>query len=143
MKDLMSRAAGVMILMGLALPAFIFYNIFFSGPSTPGLAEAVEITEQFNHLAGGDFRVLSVHEAGPTVRARIVLEPPATDDGDMHLRGLNAQYDFQSVLGRDQDLGVVVGETDDAGAFRSLGVIFFSAATQQSRFRRVSAGSSE
>ena len=139
----MSRAAGVMILMGLALPAFIFYSIFFSGPSTPGMSEAVEITGQFDHLAGGDFRVLSVHSAGPTVRAKIVLEPPATDDGDMHLRGLNAQYDFQSVLGRDQDLGVVVGETDEAGAFRSLGVIFYSAATQQSHFRRVAVEPSE
>ena len=139
----MSRAAGVMIFMGLALPAFIIYSIFVSGPSTPGLSEAVEITEQFDHLAGGDFRILSVHSAGPTVRAKIVLEPPATDDGDMHLRGLNAQYDFQSVLGREQDLGVVVGETDEAGSFRSLGMIFFSAATQQSRFRRIAAGPAE
>ena len=139
----MSRAAGVMILMGLALPGFIFYSIFFSGPSIPGISEAVEITEQFDHLAGGDFRVLSVLSAGPTVRARIVLEPPATDDGDMHLRGLNAQYDFQAVLGRDQDLGVLVGENDEAGVFRPLGMIFFSAATQQSHFRRVAAGPSE
>ncbi len=139
----MSRAAGVMILMGLALPGFIFYSIFFSGPSTPGISEAVEITEQFDHLAGGDFRVLSVHSAGPTVQAKITLEPPATDKGDMHLRGLNAQYDFQSVLGRDQDLGVVVGQTDDAGVFRPLGMIFFSAATQQSHFRRVNVGPSE
>jgi hypothetical protein len=132
-----------MILIGLALPGFIFYSIFFSGPSTPGLSEAVEITEQFDHLAGGDFRVLSVHSAGPTVQARIVLEPSATDNGDMHLRGLNAQYDFQAVLGRGQDLGVVVGETDEAGVFRPLGVIFYSAATEQSHFRRVAAGLSE
>jgi hypothetical protein len=132
-----------MILIGLALPGFIFYSIFFAGPSTPGMSEAVEITEQFDHLAGGDFRVLSVHSAGPTVQARIVLEPSATDNGDMHLRGLNAQYDFQAVLGRGQDLGVVVGETDEAGVFRPLGVIFYSAATEQSHFRRVAAGLSE
>ena len=129
--------------MGLALPGFIFYSIFFAGPSTPGMSEPVEITEQFDHLAGGDFRVLSVHSAGPTVQARIVLEPSATDNGDMHLRGLNAQYDFQAVLGRGQDLGVVVGETDEAGVFRPLGVIFYSAATEQSHFRRVAAGLSE
>ena len=139
----MSRAAGVMILMGLARPGFIFYSIFFAGPSTPGLAEAVEITEQFDHLAGGDFRVISVHSAGPTAQAKIVLEPPATDQGDMHLRGLNAQYDFQAVLGREKDLGVVVGETDETGVFRPLGMIFYSAATQQSQFRRVAAGSAE
>ena len=129
--------------MGLALPGFIFYSIFLSGPSTPGISEAVEITEQFNHLAGGDYRVVSVHSAGPTVRAKIVLEPPATDNGDMHLRGLNALYDFQAVLGREQDLGVVVGETGEASVFRPLGMIFFSAATQQSRFRRLPAAPPE
>ena len=129
--------------MGLALPGFIFYSIFFSGPSAPEMSEAVDITEQFDHLAGGDFQVLNVQSAGPTVRARIVLDPPATDDGDMHLRGLNAQYDIQAVLGRDQDLGVVVGEADESGAFRPLGMIFFSAATQQSHFRRIAGGPSE
>lgn len=139
----MSRAAGVMILMGLALPGFIFYSIFFAGPSTPGLSEAVEITEQFDHLAGGDYRVFSVYSAGPTAQAKIILQPPATDNGDMHLRGLNAQYDFQAVLGRERDLGVVVGETDETGGFRPLGMIFYSAATQQSHFRRVALGPSE
>lgn len=139
----MSRAAGVMILIGLALPGFIFYSIFFAGPSTPGLSETVKITEQFDHLAGGDYRVLSVYSAGPTARAKIILQPPASDDGDMHLRGLNAQYDFQAVLGRERDLGVVVGETDETGSFRPLGMIFYSAATQQSHFRRAALGPSE
>lgn len=134
----MSRSSGLMILLGLGLPGIIFYSIFLSNWSTPQKkSPVVEITQEFTDFIGDDYRIHRVQRSNSGVQAQIVLSPATSDPKEMHLRGLNAQYDFQSRLGREQNLTIVLGQTDETLFFESLALIFFSSSTQQSRFQRI------
>lgn len=127
----------VMLAIGVGLPAFIIYNIFFQTPAPRfGPIEGFDQYKQsIEQIASPDYRVLGVIDEGAVLRVNILSIQPAADDLERRIQTTNALYDVQSRIGKD--ISVSVWNFSSAEAERSslLGMAFYHALAEQTTYK--------
>ena len=129
----------IMMLMAIALPVLVFYNIFFSGPA-PNLkiAGCDDLRQSIIEMQPTNYRIHSVQNDRGVVRVNIVLAVPPLNDEDIRIATLNALYDLQSAIGRKETLSVWSASEETPGQLQFQGMAFFSATTENTHFKSAS-----
>lgn len=129
---------GLLALFAVGLPLVIFYNIFQSAPPSSEKNEGeiqTEIEKWLSQNPEGDYRLHSAQTARGAVRVNIVLVPAPADEEEVRLRTLNALYDIQAILGKDQTISVWASAPKDQDVLTLLGVAVFSSMTDRQSFQ--------
>ncbi len=131
------RTSLVMILVAIGLPVLIFYSVFFSGPASApeDMEVSTEIQREFSEILGDDYKVHQAYAGTELVTVSIVFDPEPTNEEEVHMRSLNALYDFQSRIGRDRSIRIFAGRKGDSDGFRPRSMLFFSSVSQRSEFK--------
>lgn len=134
----MSAKAFVPILiLGIGLPAFIFYSVFFGGPSPEmrTTANFKNYQESISDLNNQRYEVLGVVDEGGSIRINVWFREPAADPVETRIQTLNTLYDVQSIVG--PEVSVIVWIYSSPAVERSMlrSLAFYQAQTGRTVYR--------
>lgn len=128
----------IMFALGLAIPGFIIYSIFFA--TTP--APKVEPLPGFAHYKSdilarptNGYEIADIIDESLVLRVNAVVEEVPSDRLAARVQATNILYDIQSVVGQEVSVSVWTYRAKPTNESNMIGLIYFHALTANQVFK--------
>ncbi len=125
------------VVLGIGLPAFIFYSIFLGGPA-PEMKPTANFEnhrEAISNLRSPLYQVIGVVDEGGSIRVNVQLQNPSPERLEARIQALNTLYDVQSAVGQELSVSVWTYASPTAERSALQGLAFYRALTGRTIFR--------
>ena len=126
-----------MFALGIAIPGFIVYSIFFSSPTPemvplPGFEGYRQ--EILDHPRSG-YRILEVLDESLVLRINALVDQVPSDRLAARIQATNILYDIQSTVGQDVSISIWTFREAPAARQNMIGLMYFHALTANQVFK--------
>ena len=133
-----AKAILPVLILGLGLPAFIFYTVFFGGPS-PEMRPTANFEshrESISSLSNQRYEVLGVVDKGGSIRINVWFRDPDPGRVEARIQALNTLYDVQYIVGQELSVSVWTYASPTVERSALQGVAFYQALTGRTVFKQ-------
>ena len=126
-----------LLILGIGLPAFIFYSVFFGGPSLEirPIANFESHKRSISSLSNQRYEVLGVVDEGGVIRINVWFRDPARGRVEARIQALNTLYDVQSIVGQELSVSVRTYSSPTVEQSALHGLAFYQALTGRTVFK--------